>query len=291
MTSDVDGKVIAIQGNPVDSTTLGTTQDGYDLTWENADGKWEAKPTVGLQSQIFTSNGTWTAPDNVCNIWLIGCGGGAGGQAGCGNSTNACGGAGGGGSLKTSSIVPVIPGMTYTITIGSGGTGGAGAMGFMTGGTDGINTTFGSLYTALGGGAAVNNGDVPDNFVMGGLNIPVSPNVSRESDSQFSMQQPGCGGCGANHSQSPTYGLPQEGFTGGGAGSSSSNGGGAGGGGAGAFGNGGNGGNGGSSPTNGTSVAANTGAGGGGGGGSTNNVNGGDGANGGSGQLIVSWIG
>ena len=36
--------VIALQGNPVQSGTLSSTQDGYILTWINAATKWEAKP-------------------------------------------------------------------------------------------------------------------------------------------------------------------------------------------------------------------------------------------------------
>ena len=38
MTSDINGTVVAIQGNPVVEETLGANQDGYVLTWDNADG-------------------------------------------------------------------------------------------------------------------------------------------------------------------------------------------------------------------------------------------------------------
>jgi hypothetical protein len=36
--------VIALQGNKIQSGTLGSLQDGYILTWKNSDGYWEAKP-------------------------------------------------------------------------------------------------------------------------------------------------------------------------------------------------------------------------------------------------------
>src|ERR1700722_9330125 len=108
MTSDVNGTVVAIQGNAVQSGTLGSTDDGYVLTWKNGDEQWEAKPSVGLQSQTFTSSGTWTCPANVFNVWLDGFGGGAGGSSGGGNTASAQGGGGGGGSLPVNNIVPVV---------------------------------------------------------------------------------------------------------------------------------------------------------------------------------------
>lgn len=43
--SDVTNKVIAIQGNAVASETLGSTQDGYVLTWVNMSGEWHSEPT------------------------------------------------------------------------------------------------------------------------------------------------------------------------------------------------------------------------------------------------------
>ena len=43
--------VIALQGNPLQSGTLGSTQDGYMLTWINSATKWEAQPApVGFMA-------------------------------------------------------------------------------------------------------------------------------------------------------------------------------------------------------------------------------------------------
>jgi hypothetical protein len=44
--------VIAIRGNDIKSQSLGSTQDGYVLTWVNADGYWEAKPSTGSGSSV-----------------------------------------------------------------------------------------------------------------------------------------------------------------------------------------------------------------------------------------------
>lgn len=97
--SDIGKTVLAIQGNPVKREILGPSEDGYVLTWVNADNEWESKPVNApqLQSQTFTSNGTWTCPYNVYNVWLSGYGGGGGGAGG-----NAAGGAGGGGGFYCS---------------------------------------------------------------------------------------------------------------------------------------------------------------------------------------------
>lgn len=73
------------------------------------------------QDATFTASGTWTAPAGVTcitvNAW------GAGGGASGSNNTNSSGG-GGGGAFSTASV-KVVPGQTYTITVGTGGIGGA----------------------------------------------------------------------------------------------------------------------------------------------------------------------
>lgn len=57
MASDINGTVVAIQGNNVQSGTLGASQDGYVLTWTNTDGYWEAKaPLTSYGSLIITGN-------------------------------------------------------------------------------------------------------------------------------------------------------------------------------------------------------------------------------------------
>ncbi len=96
----------------------------------------------------FTASGSWVAPAGVYSIQALAVGGGGGGGASRSNSSTLCymGGGGGGGGV-IDGIFPVVPGTTYTVTIG---TGGAGANGSATG-ANGTNTTFGSLFTAPGG--------------------------------------------------------------------------------------------------------------------------------------------
>lgn len=96
----------------------------------------------------FTASGSWVAPAGVYSIQALAVGGGGGGGASRSNSSTVVylGGGGGGGGV-IDGIFPVVPGTTYTVTIG---TGGAGANGSATG-ANGTNTTFGSLFTAPGG--------------------------------------------------------------------------------------------------------------------------------------------
>ena len=89
--------------------------------------------------QSFTSSTTWTAPAGVTSVnYLVVAGGGGGGSAATGISM---GGGGGAGGLLQGQLT-VVPGTTYTVTVGAGGSAG----------TNGGNSVFGSI-TATGGGA------------------------------------------------------------------------------------------------------------------------------------------
>jgi hypothetical protein len=63
----------------------------------------------------FSTSGTWICPPGVTSINVEAWGGGAGGGV---NNT----GGGGGGAFAGNNAVPVSPGASYTITVGSGGT-------------------------------------------------------------------------------------------------------------------------------------------------------------------------
>lgn len=299
MTSDINGTVIALQGNAVQAGTLNSVDDGYVLTWNNVNNQWEAKAPVGLKSQTFTSSGTWVCPANVFNVWITGWGGGGGGGGGCGNTIDAFGGGGGGAAVKTISVTTVIPGASYNVIIGGGGNGATGIIstGAQSRGTVGSPTTFGSILTALGGGGGSgdSNTHAGANFTFGGLNSPNVPsfyNYSALNDWE-SQHNIGSGGVGSNCGNHATDGMPQEAYVGGTKGTNQTYGGAGGGGGAGPDGNGANGGQPGNGAVggNGSNAAANSGAGGGGGGGTTSNNSGGNGGNGGSGQLTIAWVG
>lgn len=255
-SSDVNGTVVAIQGEPISNAS---PSNGNVLTWDNADGYWV--PRSGLQNMVvFTSSGTWTAPNNVYGVWLIGYGGGGGGAT-ASTATNMSAG-GGGGSVQITNYIAVVPGITYTITVGNGG----GAA------VDGQDTLFDTLATFAGGGRAGNEG-----FIFAG------GNVSGITSSSL-VFSPGFGG---------TASLPAtrslQGYAGGSGGSdvgTSHGGAGGGGGPGGAGGNGGNGNNSGAG-ANGSNAGVNTGAGGGGAG--CGSTAGGTGGSGGSGKLTILW--
>ena len=77
-------------------------------------GVWPGIPTNTVVLS-FTSSGSWTCPDGVSQVdYLVVAGGGGSGTQG---------GGGGGGGFRTGTGLPVIPGTTYAITVGSGGAG------------------------------------------------------------------------------------------------------------------------------------------------------------------------
>jgi hypothetical protein len=279
--TDINGTVVAIQGNAVSSAS---PSDGYVLVWDATDGYWKPQPQGGLNKQYFTSSSSWTAPAGVTNVLLIGAGGGGGGANGGTGNTSWSGG-GGGGSIQTSACVAVTPGNTYIVTIGAGGSNNS----------DGSDTTFGSLFTAMGAGTGFGQ----NNCWVGGANIRNFAPYAAWSSSMFPggyippIQTIGCGGTVQRNVTSAViniYASPNIlGYAGGSPGTDDGTYYGAGGGGGGPQGVGGNGGNGNSAGAggNGSNAAANTGAG--GGGGAAGSTSGGTGGNGGSGYLYVVW--
>jgi len=91
----------------------------------------------GYVYRVFTGNGSLTVSSLPVTSDVLVVAGGGGGAS----TTSYAGGGGGGGVINNSSYS--LPVGTYTIAIGNGGSSG----------TQGQNTTFGSLFTAIGGGA------------------------------------------------------------------------------------------------------------------------------------------
>lgn len=111
----------------------------------------------GTITKVFSSSGSWTAPDTVdgIEIILVGGGGGAGGWYPA--DGNVYTGAGGGGGQVIQTYLPVTPGATYSIAIGAGGAVGTASNNTNSAfGRDGGNSSFGNLLQAGGGGGSLN---------------------------------------------------------------------------------------------------------------------------------------
>ncbi len=94
---------------------------------------------LDAQSLTFNSSGTFIVPTGVTSITVQSWGAGGGGASG--SSANR--GGGGGGAFATSTFA-VVPGASYTVTVGTGGAPGV----------NGGNSSFGIVVIAAGGSAA-----------------------------------------------------------------------------------------------------------------------------------------
>jgi len=103
--------------------------------------------TQAQTTNVYTTTSTFTPPAGVFSV-TVQCWGGGGGGGGA--AVNPSQGGGGAGGAYASSVISVVPGTTYTVTVGTGGT--AGANTGATGGT-GNSSWFGSATTliAVGG--------------------------------------------------------------------------------------------------------------------------------------------
>ncbi len=116
-----------------------------------------AAPFARAATEAFTTSGTWTAPAGITSVDVEVWGGGGGGGGSEGDSSDG-GGGGGGGAYSRTTAITVVPGTTYTVTVGATGTAGA------TNGTGGpggdswfINTTTILAKGGSGGSAPVSD--------------------------------------------------------------------------------------------------------------------------------------
>jgi hypothetical protein len=156
---------------------------------------WSIPGKVSLQ--VFTASGTWTKPDGISKILVIGTGSGGGG----GSPTTANRGGGGGAAGATCiELLDATSLTSETVTIGP-----AGAAGTSNGnGSAGGNTTFGAHFTANGGNGG--NGGTSLTGGVGGTGTGGNVNL-----------QGGDGSAGLQGASSPS-GMGGSSFWGGGAG-------------------------------------------------------------------------
>lgn len=157
-----------------------------------------------LTSIEFAAVGTttWICPGGVFQVWVqgVGAGGGGGGGLTSANNTSKKAGGGGGGGAATDEghWVQVVPGRTYTITIGASGSGGSFGLAPTAGG-DGGDTIFtdvpaGGSLTVLFSGAS-GGGPGKDNAVAyAGTTVRGQPSIGRDG---FHVPAPGVGGIGS----------------------------------------------------------------------------------------------
>lgn len=79
----------------------------------------QAIPAHAQTTQTFNASGTWAAPAGVTLVTVQAWGAGGGGA-----TAGAQGGGGGGGGAYASAMLSVVPGNTYSITVGAGGSAG-----------------------------------------------------------------------------------------------------------------------------------------------------------------------
>jgi hypothetical protein len=113
--------------------------------------------TSQIQTQLFTTSGSWTAPTGVTKVKAICAGGGGGGNFGYEVE-------GGNGGVSYA-LVTVVPGTSYTITIGNGGSGGTNS------GSSGGSSSFASFISANGGGGSTTSSNPGTGTVSSGTII------------------------------------------------------------------------------------------------------------------------
>lgn len=156
MTKSADMATLLNSASKVPVADLSATGTPSAATFLRGDGAWQAAGGQ-IQSQIFTANGTWTAPAGVTQVRAFVFGGGGGNYgSGCGSTT------GGAGGYAVGSYT-VVPGTGYAITVGSGGAG------VITGtGVAGGTSSFAAFASATGGGGGSSGGGGTNGTGSGG---------------------------------------------------------------------------------------------------------------------------
>ncbi len=149
---------------------LGAGTDGQVLTADSAQTlgvKWanNAAGALSINTQVFTSSGTYTPSANLVYAVVECVGGGGGGGGAVTGANQSSGGGGGAGGYSRKSISSATIGASQSITIGAAGT--AGSAGNNAGGSGGT-TSFGSIFSATGGAGGGGGTDSGGGITNGG---------------------------------------------------------------------------------------------------------------------------
>lgn len=170
----------------INNTTL-TFNDGTTQTTAAS-----ASSYVGIKSQVFTSNGTFTIPSGITALKVTLIGGGGGGGA----YTNEGAAGGGAGATCIKYLTGLTPGNTLSVVVGAGGAGGvyysgsAGGQSYVASGTQTIT----ALYANGGSGGQGAGG--PGMGMTGGAGGTASNgtiNITGQSGMNSSSNYSGCG--------------------------------------------------------------------------------------------------
>lgn len=140
-----------------DSSIFNVNSDGFVTISSGS-------PLTTINTQIFTSSGTYTptAGMKYCIVEVKGGGGGGGGSAACGATEVSIGGGGGAGGYARKLVNAATIGVSQVVTIGASGTGGG--PGTATGGVGGA-TSVGAIISGNGGSGGMSSAAVASNFV------------------------------------------------------------------------------------------------------------------------------
>ena len=147
-----------------EAQTISWAAKNYTINSASYTGNWSAGSVVEGGCALY-GNGTFTIPEGVRSIDVFVVGGGGGGGADSGSGA-------GGGYTNMRTGISVIPGQTFSVSIGAGGKGGvsdysSGSFKF-TKATDGGTTSFGNFISAAGGKRGFSRSSKIDNNPAGG---------------------------------------------------------------------------------------------------------------------------
>lgn len=165
--------------------------------------------TATLNSELFTSNTTWTVPFTG-DVAIVAVGGGGSGACRWSYEYGCCPGGGGGGGIQTATV-SATTGDNFYITIGSGGSSVSGNLrSGNTGNTTSVNTPYGTYSAAGGGGGGVDRGGYSS---YNGAQVNQDSGVYNGVGSKTPMTKTATGSTfvgvsmGAGYGSSSTYGY------------------------------------------------------------------------------------